>query len=174
MIEEKELLKKILPILMEYEYSTIKKVAEYVLNNDVKFKGYIRTMKSIVDNIDTSDKKQNAKSTTEIEEIINNCDRKIKLALKKIYKCILLKKVTVEDICNIIDDKLKDKTNIDTNSILRKKCLICLFSLLKNEKIEVIRELDYYINQKINNKTEENSLENWSSLIIKKDGHQTE
>ena len=161
MSKQTDLLKLLMPIILKYDYPTVKKTLQYILDNEEKFKICKKMNDEFIKGLDITGNKTKNKESSEINSIINGNERNKKVILKNIYNIIIKRKLKIEQICKSIMSQSDCYSNIDINSLEE------LFEILSKEDIDKLKRLENIIVANLRSKNSENSLENWSNLIIK-------
>lgn len=173
MKKQEELLKKILPILLDYDYLTIKKAATFLIDNESLLKECLNNVNSIIsESYSEKNKLEKIKSNTKslnskINLLCDSTTTEAGIILKRIYRAICYTKISIEDLDLLLDKELKMSIKDKITSGSREEYLLNLFSLLPYESINSLQELEYRIKLVLSKDSSQNSLANWSSLIIK-------
>lgn len=161
MSKQTDLLKLLMPIIQKYDYPTVKKALQYILDNEEEFKVCKKMNDQFIKGLDNTSNKIKNKESSEINSIINGTERNKKVILKNIYMIIVNRKLKIEQICESIHSQIDGFHNIEINSLEE------LFDILSKEDIDKLKRLENIIIANSRLKNSDNSLENWSNLIIK-------
>lgn len=159
--KEQELLREIVPVLIKYDLATIENCVNYMMENKQQLANLLAFVNG--DKFET----QNNRDKSEIDEILLTTEKEKSVIIKRIFKYLSGKRFTFEQIRSMCVQYFKDKqvfTNLKMNN--KNEILLEVTRILATLTLEEIKEFECYM--QINKKTEaENTLENWSKVIVK-------
>lgn len=171
--KHEELIKKIFPILLDYDYDTIKKAASFLLENADILKECFRNVNSVISGGNLKegklekDKNNKARLNSRINTLCKNAVPEVGIILKKIYSEICASKISLNELNDFWDKELSYPAYGKSTYKTKDQYLFELFSILVNEPIEKLQVLHANLELCISKKSSPNNLANWSSLIIK-------
>lgn len=159
--KEQELLKEILAVFLRYDCVTIEQCLDYLLENKQDLYGWLTFA-----NGGESETENNRKKSA-IDKVVFTAGREKGPIIRRIYRYLSSKRFTYEQICHIGAQYFeKIPISIDLNVANKNEFLLALAQGLANLPVDNIREFEYYI-QAQPKAENENTLENWSKVIIK-------
>lgn len=161
--KEQELLKDVLAVFLRYDCVIVEQCLDYLLENKQDLYGWLTFA-----NGGESETQNNGKKSA-IDKVVSIAGREKGPIIRRIYKCLSSKRFTYEQICHISAQYFeKIPISIDLNAANKNEFLLALAQGLTNLPVDDIREFEYYIQaQPKANAENENTLENWSKVIIK-------
>lgn len=159
--KENELLREIVPILIKYDLATIENCVEYIMEN----KQQLSIVLAFVNGgrIEV----QNNREKSAIDEVLLTTEKEKSAIIKRIYKSLSSKRFTFEQIYNVSIQFFKGKEDsINLHVDNKNDLLLEMAKGLACLHIDEIKKFEY--DMQINKRTEsENTLENWSKVIVK-------
>ena len=162
--KEQELLKDILSVLLKYDYTTIEQCLGYLLENKQKLSDLLAFVNG------GEGKSQKSKKRSAIDEVLFTTETGKSAIIRQIYKYLSSKRFTYEQVYRLsvqyfgTTERIPLSINLNANN--KKELLLALARGLANLSAEDIHEFEHYI--QVQSKAEnENTLENWSKVIIK-------
>lgn len=192
--KEADLLKELLPILAKYELSTVENCINHInehkqiflnlipnftekeLNTVENCMNPINEHKQKLSNLITDfmnlEKVKNYESEykNEIDEILSTTTREKKFIIKKIYTSLSNKKFTIEQIYHVFEQYFEPNIlaeNLELNENNKNKFLLKVMTFLKDLDTEKLEEILYSIPSRNETRKTENTLENWTKIIMK-------
>lgn len=160
MSKQGDLLKLLIPLISNYDYSTIKKVFEYVLNNEEMFLICKQHNDSFIKGIEGSRKKRESNKSNQDKPLFTNLERNKQTTLKSIKKTIEVKKIELKQVTDIIEREISGFQGDKLDS------LEMLLEVLCEQDVDTLKKLQNSIIANVPIDNGANSLENWSNLII--------
>lgn len=162
--KEQELLRDILPVLLKYDYITIEHCMDYLMENKQKLTGFLAFVNGGGTEV------QNIRNKSAIDNVLLTVDKEKSAIIKRIYKYLSGKRFTYGQVYHMsvqyFERTEKESASIDLNAENKNELLLALARGLVNLPVEDIHEFEHYI-QVQPNAENENTLENWSKVIIK-------
>lgn len=162
--KDQELLREILSVFLRYDYVTIEHCMDYLMKNIQRLHGFLSFVNGGEAEI------QNNRNKSAIDKVLFTADKEKGTIIRRIYKYLSGKHFTYEQVCHMcvqyFERTERTPISINLNADNKNEFLLALTRELVNLQMEEIREFEYYI--QIQPKSEnENTLENWSKVIIK-------
>lgn len=192
--KEANLLKELLPILAKYELSTVENCMNHINDHKQIFlnliTNFVEKESSIVENCmePVNEHKQELSNLitdfmnlekiknykqeykNEIEKILSTTTREKKLIIRKIYTSLSNKKITIEQIYHFSEQYFEPNIlaeNLELNKSNKNKFLLEVMNFLKDLDTEKLEEILYSIPSRNETRKTENTLENWTKIIMK-------
>lgn len=158
--KENELLREIVPILIKYDLNTIVNCVEYIMENK-------QQLSSLLTFVNGEGFEQTNRVKSAIDEVLLTTEKEKSVIIKRIYKNLSSKRFTFEQIYNVSLQFFKEKeVSIDLHVDNKNDLLLEMAKGLVSLHIDEIKKFEY--DMQINKRTEsENTLENWSKVIVK-------
>lgn len=158
--KENELLREIVPILIKYDLNTIVNCVEYIMENK-------QQLSSLLTFVNGEGFGQTNRVKSAIDEVLLTTEKEKSVIIKRIYKNLSSKRFTFEQIYNVSLQFFKEKeVSIDLHVDNKNDLLLEMAKGLVSLHIDEIKKFEY--DMQINKRTEsENTLENWSKVIVK-------
>lgn len=159
--KENELLKEIVPILIKYDLVTIENCMEYITENKQQLSNLITFANGEKFEV------QKNRDQGAIDEVLLTTEKEKSAIIKRIYKSLSCKRFSFEQIYNMSIQFFEEREvpiNLHVNN--KDALLLEVVRGLACLHIDEIKDFEY--DMQINKRTEgENTLENWSKVIVK-------
>lgn len=159
--KEQELLRDILSVLLRYDYATIEHCLDYLMKNKQQLPGFLAFVHG------GESETQNTKNRSAIDEVVFTAGKEKGAIIRHIYRYLSSKRFTYEQVYRMsIQYFEKIAVSIDLSAEDKNELLLALAHRLANLPVEDIHEFEYFIQAQPKAESE-NTLENWSKVIIK-------
>lgn len=162
--KEQELLRDILSVLLKYDYVTIEQCMDYLIENKQRLADFLAFANGGGTEI------QNIRSKSAIDNVLFTVDKKKSTVIKRIYKYLSGRRFTYEQVYHMsvqyFERTERELALIDLNAENKNELLLALARKLVDLPMKDIHEFEHYI-QVQSNAENENTLENWSKVIVK-------
>jgi len=158
--KENELLREIVPILIKYDLATIVNSVEYIMENK-------QQLSNLLTFVNGGGFEQTNRVKSAIDEVLLTTEKEKSAIIKRIYKNLSSKRFTFEQIYNVSLQFFKEKeVPIDLHVDNKNDLLLEMAKGLASLHIDEIKKFEF--DMQINKRTEsQNTLENWSKVIVK-------
>lgn len=159
--KEQVLLKDILSVLLKYDFATIETCIDYLVENKQQLRGFLAFANGGKAEI------QSNKSDSMLNNILFTTEEEKRVIIKRIYKYLSGKRFTYSQIYQMSVQYFKERPiSISLDADNKNELLLALTRGLVNLPVEEVHGFEYYI--QVQKKPEsENTLENWSKVIVK-------
>ncbi len=159
--KEQELLRDILSVLLRYDYATIEHCLDYLMKNKQQLSSFLAFANG------GEGETQNNRNKSAIDEVIFTAGKEKGAIIRQIYRYLSNKRFTYEQVYRMSIQYFEKKlVSIDLTANNKNELLLTLVRGLTNLPVEDIHEFENYI-QTQPKAENENTLENWSKVIIK-------
>ncbi len=159
--KEQELLRDILSVLLRYDYVTIEHCLDYLMKHKQQLSNFLTFANG------GEGETQNNRNKSAIDEVISTAGKEKGAIIRQIYRYLSNKRFTYKQVYRMsIQYFEKMSISIDLTGDNKNELLLALVRGLTNLSMEDIHEFECYIQTKPKVENE-NTLENWSKVIIK-------
>lgn len=159
--KEQELLREFVGLLLKYDAATIESCLDYIMEN----KQELENLLAFVNGKEFETQRSQGKS--EVAAALSAVEAEKSVIIKRIYRYLSNKRFTSAQIYALCQQYFKaEQLSIQLTPDRKSELLLELVKGLSNLSVKEIEEFEYYT--QMNRRAEsENTLENWSKVIIK-------